>query len=156
MRSADAASSVDETPVSLVSEIRRMAHERPDDLVYRHVALDGTERAVDWRWLDRRSTQLTAALAERGVGFGDRLGLGLRNSPQFVISALAAWKLGAVPVPVRWDVPEWELERLKEVIDAAVYLGAGDLDWIDATDGGQVPELPDRISPHLQGICSSV
>jgi bile acid-coenzyme A ligase len=145
----------DEAPVSLVSEIRRLAQERSDDLVYRHVALDGTERAVDWRWLDRRSTQLAAALAERGVGFGSRVGLGLRNSPQFVISALATWKLGAVPVPVRWDVPAWELQRLKEVIDPAVYLGAEDLDWIDATDGGQAPELPDRISPHLQGICSS-
>jgi len=144
-----------ETPVSLVSEIRRLAEERPDDLVYRHVALDGTERAVDWRWLDRRSSQLAGALAERGVGFGDRVGLGLRNSPQFVISALAAWKLGAVPVPVRWDVPAWELQRLKEVIDAAVYLGADDLDWIDSTDSGETPELPDLISPHQQGICSS-
>ena len=43
---------------------------------------------------------------------------------------LATWKLGAVPVPVRWDVPGWELERLKEVIQPTVYLGPDDLDWI--------------------------
>ena len=66
-------------------------------------------------------------LAERGLGHGDRLGMGLRNSPQFVMSALAAWKLGAVPVPMRWDVPEWEFERLREVIDGTVFLGEQEL-----------------------------
>ena len=40
-----------------------------------------------------------------------------------MLSTVAAWKLGAVPVPVRWDLPDWELERLREAIDAAVHLG---------------------------------
>ena len=46
---------------------------------------------------------------------------------------LATWKLGAVPIPVRWDVPDWELDRLKEVIEPKVYIGPDDLAWIDAT-----------------------
>ena len=37
------------------------------------------------------------------------VGIGLRNSPAPVLAAFAAWKLGAVPVPVRWDLPDWEL-----------------------------------------------
>ena len=143
----------DEAP-SLVATIRRLAATRGDD-VCRHVAIDGTERAVTWDWLDRRSSQVAGALRERGVGFGDRLGLGLRNSPEFVISVIAAWKLGAVPVPVRWDVPDWELARLREVIEPRVYLGAGDLEWIAATRDLPRADLPDVVSPHLQGICSS-
>jgi bile acid-coenzyme A ligase len=141
--------------VPIVRRIRHLATTRGDDAVYRHVAMDGTEREVTWEWLDRRSSQLAGALLERGVGFGDRVGLGLRNSPEFVISVFAAWKLGAVPVPVRWDVPDWELARLREVIDPAAYLGAGDLGWIVATGDLPVPDLPGVVSPHLQGICSS-
>ena len=90
-----------------------------------HRAWTDGNPAFTWEWLDRRSSQLAGALADRGLGFGDRLGIGLRNSPQFVISVFAAWKLGAVPVPVRWDLPEWELERVRAVIEPRVLPGRG-------------------------------
>jgi bile acid-coenzyme A ligase len=140
---------------SIVGRIRHLAATRGDDPVYRHIAMDGSERAATWEWLDQRSSQLAGALRDRGVGFGDRVGLGLRNSPELVISVFAAWKLGAVPVPVRWDVPDWELARLREVIEPRVYLSADDLEWITGTADLPVPDLPDVISPHMQGICSS-
>ena len=136
-------------------QIRAQAVARPDDIAYWHIAQDGSERSCTWRWLDERSSQLAAAFAERGLGFGDRLGLGLRNSPDFVISVFAAWKLGAVPVPVRWDVPDWELARLLEVIEPRLYLRPDDLSWIEETATLPVPEWPDVTSPHMQGICSS-
>jgi bile acid-coenzyme A ligase len=141
--------------VSNARRIAELAAERPDEPAYVHVRADGGEEAVTYGWLHRRSSELAAEFAERGVGHGDRVGLGLRNSPQFAISVLAAWKVGAVPVPVRWDVPDWELERLRAVIDPRLYAGPDDLAWIDATDGRPVPELPDAVSPHMQGICSS-
>jgi len=144
-----------ETTVSMAHRIRMLAKERPTEVAYIQVRHDGTEEAVTYEWLDRRSGQLAGAFAERGVGCGARVGLGLRNSPQFVISAFAAWKLGAVPVPVRWDVPEWELEKLREVIEATLYLSPADLTWIDVTADREILELPDVIAPHMQGICSS-
>ncbi|XVQ11468.1 class I adenylate-forming enzyme family protein [Spirillospora sp. CA-255316] len=146
---------VQDAKISQAGQIARIAGERPDEEAYLQVRMDGSEEAVTYRWLDDRSTRLAGALAERGLVQGDRVGLGLRNSPQFAISALATWKLGAVPVPVRWDVPDWELERLREVIDCRVYLGPDDREWIDATADREAPELPDVVSPHLQGICSS-
>ncbi|MCL2585583.1 MAG: AMP-binding protein [Streptosporangiales bacterium] len=139
----------------VTGRIRAMAATRGDDVAYRHAGLDGAEREITWEWLDRRSAQLAGALAGRGVRPGERIGLGLRNSPEFVISVFAAWKLGAVPVPVRWDLPDWELSRLREVLGPHVYLGPGDRDWIEATEGLPAPDLPDVVSPHLQGICSS-
>ncbi len=99
---ADQAVPIQEGAPSIVGRIRYLAATGGDDAVYRHVGMDGAERAVTWGWLDRRSAQMAGSLRERGVGFGDRVGLGLRNSPEFVISVIAAWKLGAVPVPVRW------------------------------------------------------
>ena len=140
---------------SLAARTRELASAQPDQVAVRHVAIDGTETEATWAELDRRSDQLAGALAERGLGHGTRLGLGLRNSIEFVLSTLAAWKLGATPVPIRWDLPEWEFARLQEVVDAKVFLGANDMEWIAATAASPVPELPDTIAPNDVGICSS-
>src|SRR5689334_13247629 len=96
-------------PPSLVARLRQLASEDPDALACSHVAADGSIEAFTIGDLDRRSSQLAAALIERGLGFGDRVSIALRNSPELVISALASWKVGATPVPVRWDLPDWEL-----------------------------------------------
>jgi bile acid-coenzyme A ligase len=141
--------------VSLVQCIALLAEERPDERALVFVAVDGSEPAMTFADLHRRSSQLAGELADRGLGFGDRLGLGLRNSPQFVLAVFAAWKVGAVPVPMRWDLPEWELGRLREVIGGKVHLDESDLEWIDATATRAVPELPDVVSPQTSGICSS-
>ena len=141
--------------VSFAARVRQLAGEDPDVPVYTHIGSDGGEPTFGWPELDRRSSQLAAALAARGLGLGDRLGLAIRNSPQLVFGVLAAWKLGAVPVPVRWDLPGWELARLREVIASPVQLGAEDVAWIDATATYDVPELPDVVSPQVNGICSS-
>jgi len=135
--------------------IADLAAERPGERVLTFIADDGRESSFAWPDLHRRSSQLAGALAERGLGLSDRLGIGLRNSPQFALAVFAAWKLGAIPVPMRWDLPEWELTRLREAIDGKVHLGEEDLDWIDATDQREVPELPDVMSPQANGICSS-
>jgi bile acid-coenzyme A ligase len=144
-----------EGQVSIARRVRQLAAEHPDDVVFRHIGLDGSEPGFSWSWLDRRSGQLAGALRARGLERGGRLGLGLRNSPQFMLSVLAAWKLGAVPVPVRWDVPDWELARLREVVEPRIYLDRGDLPWIDATADLDVPDLPDVVAPQMNGICSS-
>ena len=146
---------MNEPPQSLGARARQLAGEQPDRVAVRCVAIDGSEIAVTWSELDRRSDQLAGALAERGLGLGARLGLGLRNSIEYVVAAFAAWKLGATPVPIRWDLPEWEFSRLQEVVDAKVFLGADDMEWIAATASRAVPRLADVIAPNDVGICSS-
>jgi bile acid-coenzyme A ligase len=140
---------------SIARKIRELKDERPDEQAFWHIASDGGERAFTWTELAHRSSQLAGALAERGLTVGDRLGIGLRNSPQFVLSAFAAWLLGAVPVPMRWDLPDWELTRLQEAVAGKVHLGETDVSWIDATAEREAPDLPDVVSPQANGICSS-
>jgi bile acid-coenzyme A ligase len=142
-------------PIPNVRRVRELADERPDEVAYVHLAMDGSDVSVTWSEQHRRSTQVAGALAARGVGFGDRVALGLRNSPELVFGVLATWKLGAVPIPVRWDVPDWELDRLREVIEPKVYVGADDLTWVRATADDAVPDLPEVVSPNANGICSS-
>ena len=55
--------------------------------------------AKSYRALDDESSRLAAALAELGVGKGDRVAYYLQNSPSLVVSFYAILKAGAVPVP---------------------------------------------------------
>ncbi len=141
---------------SLVQRLRELAVEQPDAGLHTHLAVDGTEQVLTSAELDARSSQLAGAMAAKGVGIGDRVALGLRNSPELVIAAFAGWKVGATPIPVRWDLPEWERAQLREVIDARIDLGDDDL-AVDpsTTDADPIPDLPDVLAPRMMGICSS-
>jgi bile acid-coenzyme A ligase len=141
--------------ISISAAIAEQVAADPDRAVLVHVGPDGAEQAFTWAELDRRSSQLAAEMADRGLAFGDRLGIGLPNTPHFVLAALAAWKLGAIPVPMRWDLPDWELERLRQTVDGRLHLGVDDIGWIDATAERAVPTFADVVSPHVSGLCSS-
>lgn len=143
------------TPTSLVARLRHLATEDGDAVLVTHVDLAGDEHTLTAAELDERSDQVAQALVGKGLSVGDRLGLGLRNSPEFLIATFAAWKVGATPVPVRWDLPEWELERVHDVIAARVHLTDSDVTWIRATGDDAAVPLPDVVSPRLHGICSS-
>ena len=144
-----------EPPISYAVRIALLAAEHPERVALRFAAIDGGEQAFTWRELDRRSTQLAHAFAARGLAVGDRIALGIRNSPELVMSILAGWKLGATAIPVRWDLPEWERARVLKVIDARLELGAEDLPWLRATESDDASPWPDVISPLTYGICSS-
>jgi len=66
------------------------------------------DRALSFGELDRASTRLARAYAERGVAQGDFVTIALPNGPEFVLACFAIWKLGAVPQPVSWKLPEKE------------------------------------------------
>jgi long-chain acyl-CoA synthetase len=56
--------------------------------------------SLSYRQIDGVSDALAAHLAKAGVSHGDRVAIYLQNTPHFPIVALAAWKLGAIGVPV--------------------------------------------------------
>jgi bile acid-coenzyme A ligase len=119
------------------------------------VAADGAERTLTWRELDEHSNQLAREFGSRGVGLGDRVALELTNSVELVLGVFAAWKLGAVPVPMRWDLPEWERSRLLEVVDARLVVHPDDVPGLlDAAAAASAEPLPDVMGPQLNGICS--
>ena len=50
--------------------------------------------------IDRAAEALTGVLQDGGVTRGDRIAVYLQNDPQWLVTMLAAWKAGAVPVAV--------------------------------------------------------
>src|SRR3954453_3405997 len=58
------------------------------------------DTAISGREVDEASDALAAFLVEDGARPGDRIAVQLQNQPQFVIASIAAWKAGAIVVPV--------------------------------------------------------
>lgn len=141
-------------PLSFAERIAELARLDTTAPALRVVTVDGAETVVTWPELHRRSSQIGRGLQARGAGAGTRIAVALRNSPELVMTVLAAWKLGAVPVPVRWDLPDWERERVLEVIDG-VSIGIDDLGWLESTHDLDPTPLPPAVSPMTNGICSS-
>jgi bile acid-coenzyme A ligase len=141
--------------ISYGRRLRDLAESHGEQTAIAFVAPDGREQLRSWRHLERRANQLARAMGARGVSTGDLVALALPNSPELVEAVFAAWKLGAVPVPVRWDLPDWERERVLDVIAAPLSLGTDDLAWVSSTADLDDTDLDDRIPPHTNGICSS-
>ena len=137
------------------ARLHQLGLDRPDDVALVFAPSAGADIEVTWADLDRRSTQLARSLARQGVGYGDRLAIGLRNSPAHIYSAFAGWKLGAVVVPVRWDLPLWEWTRLREVIQPRFVLDATTVSLVEASREESAAPLADVVPPCSRGICSS-
>lgn len=61
---------------------------------------------------DRLSDALGVGLIDLGIERGDRIAIDLQNVPQFVLTALAAWKAGGIVVPINPMLRQHELEYL--------------------------------------------
>jgi long-chain acyl-CoA synthetase len=85
------------------------------------------DAAVTGARVEADSDALAVALAAHGLGRGDRLALFLQNVPQFVIAMLAAWKLGAIAVPVNPMLKERELRYVLADSGAKAMVSLPDL-----------------------------
>jgi bile acid-coenzyme A ligase len=140
--------------MTYAARLNQLADERGDATALIFVATDAAHELWSWRQLADRSIQIGRGLLDAGVGEGDRVGIKIRNSPDHVLVALACYHIGAVPVPVRWDLPDWELERILGVLGARLVVEPGHA-CLDATSDASTEPLPDVMSPNASGVMSS-
>ncbi|HWC34033.1 MAG TPA: AMP-binding protein [Mycobacteriales bacterium] len=120
------------------------------------VAPDGSDRALTWSALEAGANQWGRVLQAHGAQVGDRVALAVQNSADLLLAILGCWKVGAAPIPVRWDLPDWERGRVLDVIDAAVVVDAGSVSAMrDEAAAADDSPLPEVVSPQINGICSS-
>jgi acyl-CoA ligase (AMP-forming) (exosortase A-associated) len=100
------------------------------DLLYNSVARDPQKTAVvdgDTKYtyedLERQSGSLGAALAEAGVGRGDRVGVYLEKSWEAIVAMLAASRIGAAYVNVNPLFKAPQVEYLADDCDIRVMIG---------------------------------
>ncbi len=82
----------------------------------------GTGRGLTYREVDAAAQAQARRLADAGVGPGDRVGLRLPTSVDFVVAFFGALRAGAVVVPLSPQVPGPELEKLLEHSGAKVVV----------------------------------
>ena len=126
--------------LSVAQALEKQAAEQPD-----RVFLVSGRRRFTYGQVDARATALAAALQDLGIERGDRIALDLPNWTEFIISAFAAAKLGAVIVPLnpRYTVPE--LQYMLRHSEAAVVVSAEDFNGTDYLElfEGFLTSLPD-------------
>jgi bile acid-coenzyme A ligase len=136
--------------------LQQLAEQRGDDPALDTLAPDGTVHSLTFAQLDARANQWGRALAADGANHGSLVALAIPNSVQLVLAVLGCWKIGAIPVPMRWDLPDWERSRVLEVIAPAVVVDEQHRDALAARAADQSDErLPVAVSPNANGICSS-
>ena len=81
--------------------------------------------------------------------------VGLPNSPEHLVATFAGWKVGAVVVPMRWNLPDWERDRVLAAIGPRLTVDAEHLDLFAEAESASTAPLPEAIPPHGWGICSS-
>ncbi|MFH2076302.1 MAG: class I adenylate-forming enzyme family protein, partial [Pseudomonadota bacterium] len=91
-------------PATAIDDFRNSAAQRPDAPAVCY--FDGT---LSYGEIDRLSNSLAAAFYDLGARKGDRIIVCLQNVPQFLIAVYAAWKIGAIVVPLNPMYKEKEL-----------------------------------------------
>ncbi|KAA0919325.1 class I adenylate-forming enzyme family protein [Dietzia sp. ANT_WB102] len=100
------------------------------------VAIAYFDAMLSARDVDSMSDALAAALQDRGVGSGDRVGIHLQNIPQYALAMLALWKIGAAAVVLN---PMYFGRELRLPVEDSGAVG------IIATDR-DVPAIRDAVS----------
>ena len=103
-------------------------------------------RGVDTTWSDlhARTTAGAAALARRGVQFGDRVLLLTLNSPEVIEAVLAVNTLGAIAVPINIRLAPPEIGYIVDDADADVLI-------VDQLLAPLVPAIAD-VTSRLQRV----
>lgn len=120
-----------------VRTLTRLADEGPDFVAI----VCGEERLTRGEW-ERRANRMARAYAARGVGEGDFVAIALPNGIPFYVSFLAVLKLGAVPMPISYRLPEAERQAIVELAEAQLVVG------VDATVHPQRACLPADFVPE--------
>ncbi|UNI13770.1 hypothetical protein JDV02_000481 [Purpureocillium takamizusanense] len=112
-RHADRPAVIARAPVAAIASTP--AHQQQQQQQQQH---DVEETVLTYRGLDLLSNRLAASLAALGVRKGDRVAVSLGNGPEFAALSYAAFKLGAVLVPLN---PSF---NAAQVCAALAHLGA--------------------------------
>ncbi|MCH7231773.1 AMP-binding protein [Glycomyces sp. L485] len=115
--------------VRIGERIAVLAADRPDRPAVIMVRPNGDETAVTWGDLERRSNAAAHVLQEAGASGDSVVVVSLPNGIAHITATLAAWKLGALVLPVNPALPDREHAAVLKKLPDAIVIGnrPGDL-----------------------------
>jgi acetyl-CoA synthetase len=149
----------------------RWARTTPDAIAIRSEHEDGRRASHTYAELQREADRLAHALVRLGVRRGDRVAIVMPQRFETAVADIAAWRVGAVAMPLSMlfgpDALEYRLQHseaavaiadessianlrlaraacpgLRQVVAVGAAAGQGDLDWADALGGEAAPFDP--------------
>lgn len=114
------------TNVTTVGDLVDQQAERTD-----RIALVLSEERLSYPELSRRSDQVAASLAALGVVAGDRVGILMPNSVDYVLAMLGSAKLGAIVVPINGRFKAHEASYVLGHAETKVLMTAADAESTD-------------------------
>lgn len=115
------------------------------------VALTTPDEVLTWQQLATQSSFVGKRFAELGVKPGDVITIELANCVAHVICSVAAWRVGATVLPLRWDLPEPERRRLHALALPTLVITPEETthdkeisapELMEDADGQEPPHLP--------------
>ncbi len=94
----------------------------PQDLALLELARDGTRREWSFGVLAERSARLAGTLQRLGIGRGDVVMTLIGNRPEWVLSMLACFRIGAVVLPCTEQLRAKDLRLRIDVADPALIV----------------------------------
>ena len=134
--------------------IRWLAEADPGRASITQVAMEGSsveQRTITRVELELHTNKLARTYERMGVKEGDFVTIGLPNGIEFYEACVATWKLGAIPQPVSYRLPQRERDEIVELVKPALVVTS----VIDADpDASDEPLLPDRVSVSMKAPTS--
>jgi bile acid-coenzyme A ligase len=149
--------------ISYGRRLSQIRADRPEESAFVFVAQNGDEHDVSWRELDEASNRVARLLGDHGIDADSTVVTAMPNSVAHVVAMYGAWKAGACVLPLRWDLPEWERERVLEVARPSIVIG----EWESVTGAPMLPSaaleasgysseaVPDRVAWPAKAIATS-
>jgi bile acid-coenzyme A ligase len=136
---------------SFGARLRELGAAQPDVIALVVVDPAGGRQELTWSAFDRWTEALAHDLVRRGTTVGTTVIVGFPNSVEHYIATWAAWKAGAMVLPLNAVAPEPEREAMIELAEPVVIFG----DWQRADtlsradvrrfEGVEVPALADVV-----------
>src|SRR5215471_9200205 len=98
-------------PEWIFDEIEAWAKRVPDRVAF---VLDANGPIEEYRYPDvlERAAAIAGELEAKGIRHGDRIGILMENTPQWVFVLLGAMEIGAITVPLATTLPEYSIELI--------------------------------------------
>jgi bile acid-coenzyme A ligase len=81
------------------------------------------DESITRKELESRANRAARAFAGLGVGPGDLVTIALPNGIDFYVAVAAAWKLGAIPAPLSYRLPDIERNAILELAQPTLVVG---------------------------------
>ncbi|CAN5246516.1 AMP-binding protein [soil metagenome] len=112
-----------EAAISYGERIRNLAESQPDVAVVRMVVNGEETGSISYADLNRAADRLARRFLDLGANDSSFIAIALPNGIAFYVALVAAWRIGACPVPLKYDMTAPERRQFLDLLDPAVLIG---------------------------------